>query len=353
MIFIDYVKLIEAEYIKKLHNILEQLPFFCKEFFVSIAQSTAPKTRVGYALDIKTFFYFLINEVEHFYQKDIKDISIEDLKTIDNKLIEEFLLYLSCYKKEDKFYNIITILNEEKGKSRKLASIRRLFAYLYKNKYIYANPVSLVETPKIHQKSITFLEPDEVARLLDLVEEGKELTDAQKKYHKYNKTRDFAIITLLLGTGMRVSECVGIDINHIDFKTNSIKITRKGGNEVILYFGEEVFDALYEYLKHRELIEPLKGHEDAFFLSMQKRRINVRTVQNLVQKYAKIITPLKKISPHKLRSTYGTNLYEETGDIYLVADVLGHADVNTTKKHYARMSDENRRKAGRIIKLRK
>ena len=85
---------------------------------------------------------------------------------------------------------------------------------------------------------------------------------------------------------------------------------------------------------------------------MQKKRIGVRSVEKLVKKYASQVTTLKKISPHKLRSTYGTTLYRETGDIYLVADVLGHSDVNTTKKHYAQQSDDNRRRAARIVKLR-
>ena len=84
----------------------------------------------------------------------------------------------------------------------------------------------------------------------------------------------------------------------------------------------------------------------------RKKRMNVRSVENLVKKYAKIVTPLKKITPHKLRSTYGTNLYRETGDIYLVADVLGHSDVNTTKKHYAALEDERRRSARNAVKLR-
>ena len=106
------------------------------------------------------------------------------------------------------------------------------------------------------------------------------------------------------------------------------------------------------YMAERKHITPEPGHEDALFLSLQKKRLNVRSVENLVKKYAKIVTPLKKITPHKLRSTYGTNLYRETGDIYLVADVLGHEDVNTTKKHYAALEDERRRSARNKVQLR-
>ena len=105
-------------------------------------------------------------------------------------------------------------------------------------------------------------------------------------------------------------------------------------------------------MAERKHITPEPRHEDALFLSLQKKRLNVRSVENLVKKYAKIVTPLKKITPHKLRSTYGTNLYRETGDIYLVADVLGHEDVNTTKKHYAALEDERRRSARNKVQLR-
>jgi len=97
---------------------------------------------------------------------------------------------------------------------------------------------------------------------------------------------------------------------------------------------------------------PLTGHEDAFFISMQNKRMGVRSVENMVKKYTQNVTTLKKITPHKLRSTYGTSLYKETGDIYLVASVLGHSDVNTTRKHYAAISDEERMKVTNAVKLR-
>ena len=157
---------------------------------------------------------------------------------------------------------------------------------------------------------------------------------------------------MLLGTGIRVSECVGLDRGDVDFKNNGIKIRRKGGYEAVIYFGEEVENALHEYLDEREHIIPQSGHEDALFLSMQDRRISVRAVENMVKKYSATVTSLKKITPHKLRSTYGTALYRETGDIYLVADVLGHKDVNTTRKHYAALEDERRRYAADKVRLR-
>ena len=105
-------------------------------------------------------------------------------------------------------------------------------------------------------------------------------------------------------------------------------------------------------MEQRKHVIPSSGHENALFLSLQNRRITVRAVENLVKKYASRVTTLKKITPHKLRSTYGTNLYQETGDIYLVADVLGHKDVNTTRKHYATMQEDRRRMAAKVVRLR-
>ena len=145
---------------------------------------------------------------------------------------------------------------------------------------------------------------------------------------------------------------MGLDITDVDFRNNGIKVHRKGGAEVVVYFGDEVRTALLNYLEERNTIEAVEGSTNALFLSLQKKRIGVRAVENLVKKYSKLITTMKNITPHKLRSTYGTSLYRETGDIYLVADVLGHKDVNTTKKHYAALEDERRRTAPKYIHLR-
>ena len=145
---------------------------------------------------------------------------------------------------------------------------------------------------------------------------------------------------------------VGLDNDSFDFSNNSFIVTRKGGNNAILYFSDEVRYALEEYIAEKLNDPKIPQGENAFFLSMQYKRINVRSVEILVKKYSSIVTPLKKITPHKLRSTYGTRLYNETGDIYVVADVLGHKDVNTTKKHYAAITEDNRKRVANAVKLR-
>jgi len=332
----------------KLRVLLKELPAFMQDYFRSLSDQTSPLTRVGYALDFKIFLGYLSEEVLD--MRPIRDITIEDLASLKAGDIEAFMEYLTYYLPKGE--PDVPITNESKGKSRKLAAVRGLFRYMYKKELIAANPAELVGFPKIHEKTITTLEPNEIARLLDEVETGEKLTEKQKIFHQQTRLRDAAIITLLLGTGMRISECIGLDLDHIDFDTNGIKVTRKGGDEMILYFGNEVETALKQYLDTRNDAAPKDGHENALFLSLQNRRITARAIQNLVKKYSSLVTRLKNISPHKLRSTFGTQLYTETGDIYLVANVLGHADVNTTRKHYAKMDDTYRRKAANAVRLR-
>lgn len=352
----DYKEELEIELRNRLNTVLETLPDICFDFFLSIAQTTSIKTRLGYAYDLRLFFDFLTQNVRYFKGKDVKEIDENDLENITYRDIDIFLDYISVHKRDGKTKlgksTTTRYINNENGKARKLSAVRRLFAYLYKVSKISSNPAELVDTPKIHQKNIIYLDKDEIESLLKEVETGTNLTEKQASYHNYTKTRDYAIVCLLLGTGIRVSECVGIDIDDIDFYVGGIKILRKGGNESIIYFGEEVYEALSSYLDEREEIEAKEGHEKALFLSLQKKRISTRTVQNLVKKYSKIATPLKNITPHKLRSTYGTALYEKTQDIYLVADALGHADINTTKKHYAKMKEERRKEAAKVTRLR-
>lgn len=331
----------------KLREMLNKMPAFCKQFFIGIEPRTSSRTRLAYAYDLDTFFDYLKQNNPLLKTVDITSLPISILNQITPQDIEEYLFYLKYYEKDG-----VAHANDERGIKRKLASLRTFYRYLYKNEMVENDPAIKVDMPKIHDKTIVRLDADEVALLLDVVESGENLTARQQIYHEKTKKRDLAILTLLLGTGIRVSECVGLDMDDVDFKNNGIKIHRKGGAEVIVYFGDEVRQALLGYIDERNQIEALEGSTNALFLSLKKSRINVRSVENLVKKYSKLVTSLKNITPHKLRSTYGTSLYRETGDIYLVADVLGHKDVNTTKKHYAAIEDDRRRSAAKFVHLR-
>lgn len=333
--------------IRKMRLVLDELPPWIKDFFRAIESNTSARTRLAYAYDIRMFFEFLKENNPSLKSKELREFSISILESIQRSDIEEYLETVSLYEKDGR-----TVINGERGKARKLSALRSMYKYYFETEKVSRNTAELVVPPKIHEKNIIRLDADEVAKLLDMVESGEGLTDKELEYHNRTKTRDVAILTLLLGTGIRVSECVGIDIRDIDFKNGGVKVTRKGGNESIVYFGDEVQDALIDYLEEREKIGPEKGSENALFLSLQNKRISVRAVEKLVKKYSSRVTSLKKITPHKLRSTYGTALYRETGDIYLVADVLGHKDVNTTRKHYASQFDDSRKMAAGVVTLR-
>ena len=345
---ITYHEQTDIENTLRLRDVLKTLPPFCKDFFRAIEPRTTTKTRISYAYDIRIFFQFLLDLNPAFKDQSMDAFTIDVLDQITAVDLEEYEEYLKVYQSGDK-----TETNGERGLKRKMSSLRSFYAYYFKREMIHTNPTVLVDVPKIHQKSIIRLEADEVAMLLDYIEHGgDDLTGQKKVYYEKNKDRDLALVTLLLGTGVRVSECVGLDIEDVDFKNNGIKVTRKGGNEMVVYFGTEVEKALKNYLEVRKNIVPVEGHEHALFYSTQRKRLGVQAVENLVKKYARQVTTTKKITPHKLRSTYGTALYQETGDIYLVADVLGHKDVNTTKKHYAALDDSRRRQAATAVKLR-
>ena len=349
----EYSKELNYKLNTKLKAISDSLPKFSKVYFRGISNNTSIKTRIAYAQDLKIFFEYLLEEHEDFKgYDDISQIGLSDLDKIKAMDLEMYEEYLACYKrphyKNEKSKVILT--NSNRGIMRKLSTLRSFYKYFYKNEMIETNPTVLVDMPKNYEKPIIRLEADEVANLLDMIESGENLTKSQLKYHHKTKLRDLAIVTLLVGTGIRISELVGMNTYDIDFKNNSFIVTRKGGNRTILYMPGEVHNTLKRYME--EYRKDIKTEEDALFLSLQNKRMTVSSMQKMLKKYTKIVTPLKNISPHKLRSTYGTNLYKETGDIYLVADVLGHKDVNTTRKHYAAIDEDRRKLAAKYTKLR-
>ena len=344
-----YHEQIQIDETIRLREILQTLPPFAKDYFRAIEPRSSAKTRMNYAYDIRVFFHFLMENNSFYKNYTIDQFKVSDLERLKPVDIEEYMEYLKVYNREGE-----RITNSEKGLSRKMSALRSFYQYYFKHQMIEKNPTLLVDMPKLHEKAIIRLDTDEVALLLDYVEHaGEHLTGQSLTYYRKTRDRDLAILTLLLGTGIRVSECVGLDLTDVDFKNNGITVTRKGGNQMVVYFGSEVANALDTYIcGDRKAATPLSGHENALFLSTRRTRMGVQAIENMVKKYARQVTPNKKITPHKLRSTYGTTLYKETGDIYLVADVLGHKDVNTTKKHYAAIDENRRRLAASAVKLR-
>ena len=331
--------------LRRIEGLLRELPPFVEEYFLGIENQTSTLTRLNYAYDLRIFFDYLSKR--RLYGKDVRSITLSDLEAVSSTDIERFISYLSNYE----FRGAHESCNE-RAKARKLSTIRAMFKYFFKKEKIRVDNAAKVTMPKLHEKEIIRLEPNEIADLLNCADSGSGMSNHQRAFHERTRARDVAILTLFLGTGIRISELVGLNDEDINYSSNSFKVTRKGGDQAILYFSQEVADAIAHYQAVKREDAEIPKSEHALFLSLKKRRISIRAVENLVKKYSRIVSPLKKISPHKLRSTYGTQLYRETKDIYIVADVLGHKDVNTTRKHYAAISEDARREVADKVRLR-
>ena len=341
----DFYNARNLKNLDRIEKLKEELPSFVDEYFLGIENQTSTLTRLNYAYDLRIFFDYLLKK--KFCGKSMHTLSLADLEAVTATDIEKFLSYLSRYE-----FNGCWESCNERAKARKLSTVRALFKYFFIKEKIGVDNAAKVSMPKLHDKEIIRLEVNEIAALLDCADTGVGMSGHQRAFHAKTKVRDVAILSLFLGTGIRISELVGLNNEDIDLDTNSFNVTRKGGNRAILYFSDEVAYALSSYMQYKKQDKDVPEHESALFLSLKQQRISIRAVENLVKKYSKIVTPLKKISPHKLRSTYGTQLYRETHDIYVVADVLGHKDVNTTKKHYAAISEDIRRSVADKVKLR-
>ena len=171
---------------------------------------------------------------------------------------------------------------------------------------------------------------------------------------KHNKVelRDLAIITLFLGTGIRVSELVGIDLRDVDFRMARIYIRRKGGNYDEVYFGTDVERVLLDYIENcRPYLFSEEDPSPALFLSMKHSRMTPRAIQIMIKNYANKagISEAKALSPHKFRKTAGTHVYMQSGgDLLLTANFLGHKNIETTRKHYTKLNEQYKRKASQF-----
>ena len=331
----------------RLRELLAKLASFARDYIYSKEVTSQTSTLVSYCYDLLTFFEFIRDNNPSLADTDIDKMRLEVLDHMTSEDIIEFQRYLELNVSNDHFHE-----NGKKSIARKMSPLRGLFKYHYARKNIKDDPMVLVPLPKTKKdKNIIRMNAYEVRSILDAIRQGNEqMSDRQRKYCQKTMQRDLAILTLMLNTGIRVSECNGLDLQDVDLRANTITIVRKGGGQDVLYFGDAVHEALADYIDgERTGINPIEKHEKALFYSLQGKRISVDAIENLVKKYARLAVPTKKITPHKLRSTYGTALYRETGDIRLVADVLGHENINTTINYYAAIEDEHKQQAAHAV----
>lgn len=306
---------------EKLIEYVNSLPDFCEPFLLETGTSMAISTRLAYANELDYFFDWLILNTPEFCEITKKDFSIEQLTEITSQHISK---YISNYH---------DLGHAERTVARKRAALSSFFSYMVKNKQIKFNPVLAAEKVKIHQSDeVIHLDIDEQVQFLDAIESGNGLDDRKLTYHERYKLRDVALITLLLDTGIRVSELHGIDVEDIDFDKTSVIVTRKGGNLQTIYFSDETSGCLLEYLEERMQQENAKKITGPLFVTKQGARLSVRAIQVLVKKYSSASLPGKGslMTPHKMRSSFAMEFYDSTKDILALQRKLGHKNLQTT-----------------------
>ncbi len=343
-----YYNSVKQNHRQKTDDLKKLLPIHAHGFIDECLLKYQESTAHGYAQDIY-FFYRYIKDVNPLCANmEIKNIPMSVIEQIRPQDINEYQNYIALGRKPNgngdaKPVNSRTI-------ARKMAALRNYFKYLMNNDYLDVDPTqkAVKKRREKESKDIRRLDSDQVKMLTEAVSNTKSASYHSKVLSERTAKRDLAIVTLLLNTGIRVSECAGIDLDDVDFNENTITIVRKGGFKDHVYINEAIRNTLRDYIKH-ERDDLLEGEsEPALFISLKHRRLSVRSIQYMVGKYGKNTKLSDKLTPHKLRRTYGTALYNKTGDIYMVADVLGHKDVNTTVKHYAAIEEEHKQRASQI-----
>lgn len=297
-------------------------------------QGCSQKTVDEYLLDLRTFFRFLLSReqnidpaTEEFYQIDVRGVDLDRISKIRTEDIYAFLLYAN----KDRG-------NQWAARSRKLSSIRSLFKYLVaKRHYLDVDPSANLDTPRSKRSLPKVLSLEESVLLLEAVENDRESSF---------RVRDYAILTLFLNCGMRVSELVGINLSDIDSELRSLRVTGKGNKERIIYLNEACRSALAAYIEERRSMKYASIHDKALFLSRLEQRISVKTVQALVYKYLNMAgLEAKHYSVHKLRHTAATLMYQSGNvDVRVLKDILGHEQLNTTQI-YTHVSNEHMEQA--------
>lgn len=264
--------------------------------------------------------------------------------------VDEFMTFFTKGKKNQEFYINVTdndiekfmvsLKNKKVGdeiRAAKWSSLNTFFKFLSQKKYIATNPMLLTERPKIRtEHAVTYLTPEEISSIF---------TRIHQESTKMNKNRDVCIIALGISTGLRVSAIVNINVENIDFSTNTIKVTEKGRKVRYISFADNLRNLLLIWLKDREIY--FNGQTTGpLFLSQQKKRLSVDSVGLMIEKYTNHLD--KHITPHKLRSSAAMNLYGAGTDILTIASLLGHENVTTTQR-YVKAYEESKKEATNIL----
>lgn len=336
----------EREIRLRLKKRYQHFPDVVNEFLYISETARSVSTVYEYAKDIQLFLDFLIEEGKVQVERSI-DVTKADLGRLVERDFVDFLNYLTQY---DRTYvttkgKVISqrYTNSSEGKNRKLATLRVFFDYLFINRHVDRDVTKRIEMKITKRAKIkNRLTDDEVVRFFNTIKEDVNIESAHAKaYHEKTRFRDYVIAMLFAYLGIRVSELAQLDVDDIFKEEQALIIVRKGGNEQAIPIPDAIFEYVLEYLEVREqATNVMKDHEKALFLSMQGRRINPRTIRNMLEKYRQRSGLSIKITPHVFRRTFGTNHYNTFKDMYLTALILGHSSAETTRKYYADPNEE-------------
>lgn len=317
---------------KRILEKIQKAPTYMQDYVRTFSRKSYT-TKDAYVRYVLEFLDYLKNE----YKYDVNNIGV--FTSVKASMINGYLDYLGTIEKISK--NGKVIVNGDSIQARKFYAIKDFFKFLVNDEYIIKNPCDNVEPPKVDvEPNIIAMDKDEVHMFISNIENSVGSHRAKSRQSEW-KSRDKAVMMLALSLGLRVTSLSEINLEDINFETRNITVTEKGNKTRTLIFSEKVNDVLLDWIKDRK---DLLGDNtcDALFISNQRKRMCPKSINRLVEKYSQGID--KHITAHKLRSTCATNLYTTTGDIYLAADVLGHRNIQNTKR-YAKIVDEKKEKA--------
>lgn len=344
----NYKKTSDAQKLKLAERLQQDLPPIMTQYLHKRGTGLSANTLLSYTNKLSVFAEFLCSR---FTAENPKEISLEDIRRITPDDIIDFIYWLQKEHVIIRGSETVTLMpNSKSSVNNYLSCISAFFTRLVREGIIPLNPALAIDRPKEQKNEvITYLKPEEKAKFLQSVEYGTGFDVRQLKFHEKNKERDIAICQLLLGTGIRISELVGLDVSDVNFSECSILVTRKRNKRQEVYFSDLTSSYLQDYLEKRDLYHP-QENEKALFLSRSGTRLGVRSMEKLVKKYISVSLPLlsSSISPHKMRSTYAINMLEKSSDIDLVRETLGHSSFAVVNR-YAKTANQKRKAVRNLL----
>ena len=340
----------DNEIIDECEAIESALPKFMKDYFIFLKGSVAVTTRRAYLQDILFFCNYMIETDLYTNAEKASDITIDEFREITSRDVNLFIGdYCNRYYKKINDGRVL-FENNNRSLSRKKSSLSTLFKFMFRNEQLPSditggfNPIKLQKT---QPDAIKRLEIDEVAMMLDTVQNGTGLTDKEKDYWLKTRLRDKAILVLFVTYGLRLSELRELNISSFNFFRGVFVIYRKRGKEVQMPINDACERVVLDYIENeRAKSEELDSeNEDALFLSLQKKRMTTRSIRDLVKKYTSIAMGTSRshgYSPHKLRATAATSMIETGFSIYDVQNLLDHDNVTTTQLYSAHRKNSKR-----------